>query len=290
MMMQRGRSLLLVFICFLAAAGSCAQSYYTSTELGVSLGASQYFGDLNDNYGFKTISPAVGIYARKHLSQYIAVKAVANYTHVGYDDKYNSDPYDKLRNLNFQSNIFEVAAQAEFNFFKFITGDKVYRFTPYLTGGVGAFYYNPYTYYNGVKTFLRPLGTEGQNAGNNSRKYSNWSACFPIGIGAKMWLTGGVNLTLEIADRLTATDYLDDVSTTYVGTSKFPPAKVSPAIALQDRSGEVPGVAEPLGRAGKQRGNSSSFDQYLMAQISISVHFTTYRCPGFMNNDLIRVR
>lgn len=285
------RRLLILFISFfgvLAAPGVWAQSYFTGVDVGISLGGSQYFGDLNQHYGMKTINPAGGFYARQRMNSYIALKLSANYTKVGYDDKYNTDPYEKQRNLNFKSGIFEVVAQAEFNFFKFITGDPQYRFTPYLTGGIGAFFYNPYTTYNGVKYYLKPLGTEGQNAGYKGRKYDNMAACFPVGLGFKTWLRGGVNLTLELADRLTTTDYLDDVSTTYVGTKRFSAGSV--AQALQDRSQEIT-TAQMLGREGKQRGNSSSFDQYFMVMLSISFNFTSYRCPSFMKfDDEMRVR
>ena len=104
----------------------------------------------------------------------------------------------------------------------------------------------------------------------------------------KFWLKGGVNLTFEVADRLTTTDYLDDVSTTYVGVARFTPG--SAAAALQDRSIEI-NPTNPLGKDGKQRGNTASYDQYLMALVSISWHFTSYKCPEFMRTDeLIKVR
>jgi len=283
--MNRVAAIMGLFCATIMAATVHAQMYFTSTEIGIALGGSQYFGDLNDTYGFKTISPAGGLYFRKHMNHYISVKWVANYTKVGYDDKYNTEPFEHERNLNFQSVIVETALQAEFNFFKFVTGDKNHRFTPFLTGGIGAFYYNPYTYYNGTKYYLQPLGTEGQNAGYSGRKYTNYSACFPIGAGVKWWLMGGVNLTLEIADRLTLTDYLDDVSTTYVGSSSFPPGSV--AAALQNRSLST---NSEFGTAGKQRGNTASYDQYLMALLSISWHFKSYRCPHFQSEDLIRVK
>ena len=286
--MSRFTAIIGLFFGVLMASEAGAQSYFTSMEVGVAIGGSQYFGDLNDNYGFKTIGLAGGIYARKHMNQYISVKLVANYTKVGYDDKYNTEPFEHQRNLNFQSVVIESALQAEFNFFRFVTGDKEHRFTPFLTGGIGAFYYNPYTYYQGTKYYLQPLGTEGQNNGYSSRKYTNFSPCFPIGIGAKWWIKGGVNLTLELADRLTTTDYLDDVSTTYVGANRFPANSV--AGALQDRSGEKGNGNGEVGGAGKQRGNTASYDQYLMGLVSISWHFTTYRCPHFMSEDLIRVR
>ena len=260
-----------------------AQSYYTNVEIGVAAGASQYFGDLNQNYGLKTVTTAGGLYVRKRMSPYIALKVVANYTKVSYNDKYNTDAYELARNLNFTSTVFEIAAQAEFNFFKFVTGDPLYRFTPFLTGGIGAFYYNPYTTYNGTKYYLRPLGSEGQNTGMGSR-YTNVSACFPIGAGIKYWIKSGVNLTVEIADRLTTTDHLDDVSSVYAGAGNFPANSV--AALLQDRSPN-----QTLGQQGKQRGNTSSYDQYMLAMVSISWNFTSYKCPAFMEiDDYNRVR
>ena len=91
-----------------------------------------------------------------------------------------------------------------------------------------------------------------------------------------------------MADRLTTTDYLDDVSSTYVGVSNFP--KNSVAAALQDRSVEI-NPNNPLGIAGKQRGNTSSMDQYMIGELSISFNFTSYRCPSAeRNDDQLRIR
>jgi Domain of unknown function (DUF6089) len=277
-----------VLFILLSAVPAQSQKYYTALEIGLGAGASQYFGDLNQHYGFKTPHVGGGFYGRYRLNSYIAAKASVNYTRVGYDDKLESDPYQKLRNLNFKSDIFEFAVQAEFNFFAFITGDPYHRFTPYLTGGAGVFYYDPYTTLNGTRYYLRQMGTEGQYAGYATRKYSTTAICFPIGAGVKMWITKGVNLSVELADRLTTTDYLDDVSSTYVGADKF--KKNTVAAALQDRSGEVNAVK--LGREGKQRGNTSSKDQYFMALISVSFNFTSYKCTGplMSRDDEMRVR
>ncbi len=263
-----------------------AQTYFTSTEIGISGGGSQYFGDLNDRYGFKTINPAYGLYARKHLNQYISLRMGAYYTKVDYSDKLNLDLYQRQRNLDFTSDIIEASFQAEFNFFRFVTGDPYHRFTPFLTMGLGGFLYDPYTTYNGNKYYLRPLGTEGQNTGYEDRKYTNFSPCVPIGVGAKFWVVGGINLTLEVVDRLTFTDYLDDVSSTYVGIDKFSLKPKDPSRALQDRSVEL-NPNNALGRTGKQRGNSATRDQYLMCLFSVSWHFTTYRCPNYMDKELI---
>ncbi|MCB0699962.1 MAG: hypothetical protein H6551_01825 [Chitinophagales bacterium] len=259
-----------------------AQTFFTGTEYGISLGGSQYFGDLNDRYGFQTVHPAGGVFTRIHLNPFIAVRIGASYTQVSYDDKLSNNDFNKARNLNFKSDILEAAIFTEFNFFRFYTGEEKSRFTPYLVGGIGLFYYNPYTTYLGRKYYLRTLGTEGQYVGYGDRDYSTFSLCFPVGAGIKYWIAPGVNFGFEISDRLTVTDYMDDVSSTYVGIDKFPSSAgvVNTAGALQDRSLEVGTVA--LGREGKQRGNSASKDQYMMFTFSLSFQLKTYRCPTYM--------
>jgi len=272
-----------ILLAVLLASGiesATAQEFFTPTEYGILLGGSTYFGDLNPNYGYKYIRPAGGAFVRYQINPYIAVRGAVNYTKVGYDDSYTSNPYQLERNLSFRSDVLEANVMAEFNFFWFATGDPAHRFTPYLTGGFGTFYYEPYTTLNGRRTNLRPLGTEGQNmAGYEDRKYHPYSFCIPVGAGVKYWMGPGVNLGFEIVNRFTFTDYLDDVSTTYVGADNFiyNPMNPSAASVLQDRS---PG--QSLGRAGKQRGDSNSKDQYLMVQFSLSFQLKTYKCPSNM--------
>ena len=288
-MVQIRRTLLIIIIFVTGASQLQAQKYFTAIELGISAGGSQYFGDLNENYGFQTIHPSGGLYLRKRMNMYIALKGEMTITQVSYDDKLNTDLYDRTRNLNFNSQIVEGGLQAEFNFFGFVTGDPSHRFTPYLTGGICAFYYSPYTTYNGQKYALQQLGTEGQNiSGYSNRKYGTMAASFPLGVGIKYWVIGGVNVTVEIADRLTSTDHLDDVSATYVGANNF--QKNSVALALQDRSAEVT-KGSTFGITGKQRGNTASMDQYLVAEVSVSFNFTSYRCPSAdRNDDQLRIR
>ncbi len=259
-----------------------AQTFYRWTEFGAAGGASQYFGDLNDNYGFHHIQANFGVFGRYHLNHYLALRLSANYTQLGYDDSYNKNAYQNMRNLSFRTNIFEATLQAEFNFFRFETGNMECQWTPYITGGIGAFYYNPYTLYQGDKYYLRPLGTEGQNFGGqySDRVYGNTALCFPIGVGVKWWLLPGVNMGLEITDRLTNTDYIDDVSTTYVGAEKFAPdpSALNAVYYIQDPS-LIKNPGAPLGREGKQRGSSATKDQYLMVQLHLSFQLKTYKCP-----------
>ena len=76
----------------------------------------------------------------------------------------------------------------------------------------------------------------------------------PFGVGVKYCINERINVGFEIVHRVTGTDYLDDVSTTYVDPSIFPTlpdGDPSPAYLLHDRSYEV---GEPIGIPGRQRG------------------------------------
>ncbi|MBO9573288.1 MAG: outer membrane beta-barrel protein [Chitinophagaceae bacterium] len=257
------------------------ESVVMEGEIGFSAGFAHYFGDLNTRARLNRMKPALGIFFRKQFNNYVALRLSGHYAQLGYSDIYNDNEFQKRRNLSFNTNIFELALQGDFNFFKFIPGDPDHRFTPYVTLGIGVFSYDPYAYYRDQKVFLRQLGTEGQgNAAYPDRKpYGSMAVCLPFGVGVKYAINERMNLGFEIAHRFTTTDYLDDVSKTYVGADKFPPlpdGQPSMAQLLQDRSYET-GV--PIGIEGRQRGLPNQKDQYIIAEVTFSFNLTSYRCP-----------
>lgn len=251
-------------------------------EVGVSLGAAHYFGDLNTRGKLNRPKPAVGIFFRKQFGNYVGLRVAAHYAQLGYSDIYNTqNEYQKRRNLSFNSGVFELALQGDFNFFKFVPGDPYHSFTPYVTFGVGIFNYDPYAFLGGKKYFLRQLGTEGQGLTEypDRKPYNTMAFSFPLGVGVKYAITDRFNIGLEIAHRFTTTDYLDDVSKTYVGADKFPllpDGSPSPAVLLQDRSYET---GDLIGTEGRQRGYAKQKDQFIFAEITFSFNLTSYRCP-----------
>lgn len=275
----------LLFISVLSVQQVTAQyeSIVQEGEFGFSLGAAHYFGDLNTKAHLNRPKPALGLFFRKQLGNYTALRVAAHYAQVGYSDVYNKDnEYQRRRNLSFNSNVFEFTIQGDFNFFKFVPDDPDYIFTPYLTFGAGVFNYDPYAFLGGKKYFLRPLGTEGQGtaAYPDRKPYSTMAMCFPIGVGIKYALTNRMNLGFEVVYRYTTTDYLDDVSKTYVGSDKFPSLPDgTPSVAqmLQDRSYET---GDAIGIEGRQRGYSKQKDAYILAEVTLSFNLTSYRCPS----------
>jgi opacity protein-like surface antigen len=237
-------------------------------ELGVSVGNGHYFGDMNRSRVNRP-KVAAGLFFRKQFGSYVALRASGHYSKLGYADKYNTTPFERQRNLSFNTDIWEFAIQGDFNFFKFLPGSKDYRFTPYVTFGVGTFSFDPYAFIPGDSDpyDLNIRTTEGQE-----RPYSQRAISFPIGMGVKYNFSKNLNIGFEVAYRFTNTDYLDDVSTTYAGSDKFIPG--TPAYFLQDRSLTLP----QLGIAGKQRGFSEQKDQFVFAELTLSISFNSYKC------------
>jgi hypothetical protein len=258
------------------------QAIVQEGEFGIGAGAGHYFGDLNTRAHLNRPKIAASVFFRKNFSNYIAVRVGASFAQLGYSDVYNDhNSYMQLRNLSFNANIWELALQGDFNFFRFMPGEPGYNFTPYITFGAGIFNYDPYAFLGGKKYFLRPLNTEGQGSSlyPDRKPYGSMSLSIPIGAGIKYSLNERINVGFEIVHRITSTDYLDDVSKTYVDPVVFPPlpdGSPSPAFQLHDRSNEL---GEPIGTPGRQRGNSRQKDQFVTAMFHITFNLQSYKCP-----------
>jgi hypothetical protein len=282
--MKKSTALLMAAICLASACVYAQpQSVIQEGEFGVGIGGAHYFGDLNTRAKINRPKIAANIFFRKNFGNYIALRASATFAQVGYSDIYNThNETMRLRNLSFNSNIWELALQGDFNFFRFLPGDPELNFTPYITLGVGVFSYDPYAYLQGQKYFLRPLGTEGQGSSlyPDRKPYSSMAISIPFGVGIKYALSERMNLGFEIVHRFTNTDYLDDVSKTYPDPSVFQPlpdGSPSPAQLLSDRSYEL---GTPIGIKDKQRGVSSTKDQFVTAMIYLTFNLQSYKCPS----------
>jgi hypothetical protein len=274
------------FCCFIVRTiAQPDHSYLYTGEFGVLAGASQYFGDLNPDLHFNTPKIAFGLFFRKQVTDYISVRIQGQFARLGYSDAYNTqNAFDLRRNLSFNSNIWQLGLQGDFNFLRFIPGDGDHRSTPYLTIGIGMFSFDPYAYLEGQKYYLRELGTEGQgSAAYPDRKpYNNIAAFIPLGLGYKYNLNPQMNIGIEAVYNFTTTDYLDDVSKTYAGISNFPTlpdGTPSVAALLQDRSYET--GSPSIGIQGRQRGYKNQNDGFLYLEIMFSMNLSSYRCPTY---------
>lgn len=264
------RKAILTLLAVFMTVGLTAQR----SEVGFLLGTSYYLGDLNYSKHFGLTQPAGGLLYRYNLNPRWALKMDALYGKVVGDDASNVGE-NKQRNLSFRSNVLEFSAQMEHNFFRYFTGSKKTRFSPYIFGGIAIFSFKPEAEYNGDWYELQPLGTEGQGTTTypDRKTYGLTKISFPFGIGFKYSLSSTLCLGGEWGLRKTTTDYLDDVSTTYADPDVLLAENTEIAMLLADRSIQISG--EPPIETGMQRGDSKNKDWYSFAGI-----FLTFKIRG----------
>src|SRR5699024_1565694 len=90
-------------------------------ELGLGIGAANYYGDLNTHAGMEAVKMSVGAFYRYFLGQYFGASLHVNYANLGYSDVYNSNDFKHRRNLSFNSSIFFIRLQWRFYFFFFFS-------------------------------------------------------------------------------------------------------------------------------------------------------------------------
>ena len=251
-------------VVFLFIANGCLAQQW---QAEVMVGAAGYSGDLSPaTINLKTMGPAVNINLKYLLpNNFIVLRGGIGYGKIQGNDANNKNADLKKRNLNFKTNILEGSLCAEIN----LADPEEYDGLPYLFAGVGVFHYNPYTYdNNNKKTFLQPLGTEGQGSVEypNRFKYSLTKFCIPFGLGWKYKVNDTYDLVYEIGFRYTNTDYLDDVSSTYVNPQVLLANGGAEAVQLAWRY-KTPATAV----AGRIRGNPEAKDWYYMTGVKLVI-------------------
>lgn len=243
-------------------------------HLGVFGGVSAYNGDLVDKIFPKKITNGVlGVTVNYELQDQIMLRAGLTYSIVGGADRFSNKTDIQLRNLSFETSIFEFSAVGEYYLLNLY--DR--KYSPYAFAGLAIFKYNPYAYYgNQQKVFLRPLSTEGQGLSNypDRKAYSLTQFALPFGGGIKFAVTDNLRIGLEGGIRKLFTDYLDDVSKNYIDPADLLAAKGQLAVDISYRGDEVGGSLAYPSKT-DQRGNPKSKDMYYFAGLHL-----TYKLGG----------
>lgn len=247
-------------------------------DFGIGLGMTTYWGDLNapsftTNY-FNNSGIAAHLTARIMKGERLGLRASYMYGRVNGNDNRSDADWQLRRNLSFKSYISEIAVMGELYILPFSTEPGRFFFAPYLTAGVSALWFNPTTEYQGQKVKLNPLGTEGQGMPGRPDKYSLKTFSIPFGGGAKFIFTENINLGVEVVVRRSFTDYLDDVSTTYVNYDDLSASNGVLAANLGNRMNEYLGIPEPaMVATGTQRGGASVNDYYIATMVTLHYVF-----------------
>lgn len=261
-------------------------------EIGLTVGISNYYGDLQPklfpNYGY---NPMGGIVYKYFMSPHVGLRVGASYTNLTAADSLSNIPVNVARNLSFTTHLFEVHGALELNFWPVEILKK--KATPYIFGGISVFYFNPFAQDdNGNKVFLRPLSTEGEGLPMypDRKIYSLVNVAFPFGGGFKFFIGKTIMLTAEAGFRYTNTDYLDDVSKSYINLDTLKAYKGVLARQMSFRGDKVAGWSGNYPDYGFQRGDSKSNDWFYYVNITATIYFRAFgnpreylktKCPQF---------
>jgi hypothetical protein len=258
---------IVLFFLLLGPLGLMAQV----SELGITAGATYYIGDLNPTKHYpKDTKIAYGVVYRHNFSDRYALRLQALTGMLQAYDSNSSDSLQLLRNLHFRARLLEISALVEVNFRKYRSRDKdSKRWTPFVFAGFAYYHAAPQAQLNDTWYDLQPLGTEGQGttARPGSDAYAVDNICIPFGVGFKI-NAGRLDFQLEWGMRRTYTDYLDDVSGTYVDRDQLAFENGALAATLADPSvlAELPDYPNE----DRARGDPNTLDWYQYTGLSIT--------------------
>jgi hypothetical protein len=304
--------LTLLFALNLTSFGQLSSG--TNFEGGITVGPMGFLGDLGGNvgrgtsfvkdYNFKTTKLSGGAYIAAYPAEWLGLRFAINFGGIEGNDAYTNtkggeEVSRKNRNLDFRSNILEAFVAGEIYPTVFLENDPTDvqgRLRPYGLIGIGVFHFNPQGTYNNPVTHqaewvdLRPLHTEGEGFPEypDRKEYALTQLNIPMGVGVKYYFSNNVNVSFEIVHRKTFTDYLDDVSTTFVDPSVFSahltPAQAAIASAMSNKS---PLRDQHVGYdPGSKRGDPTQNDAYFTMGFKLGIRLNTgnewrnsTRCP-----------
>ncbi len=238
---------------------------------GGSKDASHYFSlrDIDWIYTRPVLSAGI----RYRILRDLAVKPTISYARLRADDAESGSYGRQSRNLWFRTNLWEAGAQFEYFFIKekslgrytFSSYRGMNKLSAYVALGGGGFYFNPKTEsVRGAKDWvaLRPMQNEGVS-------YSKFAGYMSLGLGMKYKLNERWAIGLDISNRYTTTDYLDDAHDSYIAKGNGYDDRH--LVSVIDDSGNVTvtdQLAPPYPAGKTMRGDPSYNDAYLFTIVT----------------------
>ncbi|MBX3240413.1 MAG: hypothetical protein KIT80_01805 [Chitinophagaceae bacterium] len=285
-------------------------------EIGINVGPANLLGDLGGRYGVGTsflkdnniemTSLAKGGYFTVRPSEFFGLTLAVNFTTLtGADsiivDKGGPEVARKNRNLSVSTPIKEATLTAEIYptvFFEQSDKELWNKFRPYGVIGVGVFHFNPRGEYiapDGSRRLvdLQPLRTEGQGMPQypDRKPYSLTQINIPYGVGVRYYFNDRLNAGLEIVNRKTFTDYIDDIGSTFINDSDFDSyfgagsSTAEMAKQMHNKAQQVgPGTRIHPYNGGDKRGTPDRMDSYYTISIKVGFRFSSnsgnvLKCP-----------
>lgn len=226
-------------------------------HVGVNLSTTRYCGDLSERYGFNHLQLgwAAEGHVRYRVSEKFCLRTDFGFYSLRGDQQYTTNRTNFLR---FTTTNPSVMAGLQWNVRSI---DYNQHNIPHFWVGAGATYLNPSTDYNGTTYSLPAFQTE-------KVAYSRIAGQFVIGGGMPFTLNKKSQLRLEARYTYILSDYVDDVSGTYV--DKTGRAFLEQVLADRRREyGLTPNAV------GGQRGNPLRNDGYFALTLQYAMKRST---------------
>lgn len=253
---------IIIFFALLSGHKSFSQNFFTSFFAG----SSNYSGDLSEKlYETKHTHFAWGVGLLFELNAHMLIRGDFSYGRISASDADGTK--NKARNLSFTSTISEFSIGYEYVVFDLYE----YKLSPYVFAGLAAFRFAPYAKdINGNQLGLYELSTEGQGFYDKRKKYKLTQFVIPYGGGVQWAVRDNVRVGFVLGIRQTFTDYLDDVSKTYVDKNLLITNRGSNAANYAYRGDELDN-GKPYPPGGTPRGNPKNKDWYYFSGLTLRV-------------------
>jgi hypothetical protein len=277
------KKVLLISILLFCGAEIFAQSFYSNRinrrwMATGGLGYARSLGDLtNPGSYFDTRLNIVGGLQYRFTNRVQAGVNLMAFQLSGDDQDIDPELNTRSRGLSFVSNNLELSATASVSLFP-----TANRFTqrklvnPFVFAGLGVLLFDPRAE---VPEFLRDeagdtimavprageMVTLRQYQTERPNTYGRFAMVIPVGVGVRVKVTEFIDITAQVSNRITFTDYLDDVSG--VGGDKgrgYPDKNLFDLNNPEDVTALA--LSDPTGQ-GEIRGNPESDDYYLIFNV-----------------------
>ena len=265
------------------------------TDIGLNLYGTNYVGDFTDNFSDRDIASyplylvqtsrfGFGGHVRYRLTDQLSARGNVNFIRIENADSLSDLNKKIVRNLSFRNDIIEFNALLEYQFRPTGTLRNEYKSSPFVSAGIGLIRHNPKARIGDEWYALQPLGTEGQGLFNypTREEYSLSQLVIPLGVGWRFIFNDYWAMAIELNYRHTFTDYLDDISKSYVDNAQLLATNGAISAALADRTPERFGDFSP-NPEGTVRGNETETDIFYYVGVSLSYTIWRKTCPSFNN-------
>jgi len=296
---MRLRILLLVLIVLFSLNLSAQRWKAERSSLIFTAGTANYMGDFGGGskgaahfLGLRDIDIQgtrfnVGLGYEYRVWERLSIRTSLSYAQLYGSDEFTDNLIRHNRNLHFKSNVWGGDLDLKF----FLVKESPYRvnyfsgfpftwsylrqlsyfFNLYTITGAGLISFKPKTFYNNNWVELQKLSTE-KNINNNT--IAN-SYNLGLGLGSRI---RHFKFTVEITNKYTSTDYLDDVSGNYYNNDLLRQEYGDLTADLSDRR-----IDKTIG--GTERGNSAYNDSYFFINFVFQ-----YKIPRYKIRNLFSPR